>query len=195
MVEEYPANPEDLSTQLKKAKDLDVDAFIGFTYPPATFLATGQAIELGINFKVFYLNVITFSPAYRDAFGPLSEGMMGGGAWNWKSSPGAKKFFDMYQEFYDGAEPDYWGAWYYWPSLEHFQQAIEDAGTLDNSVIRDIMATRTYDTLAGPVGYDEDRFFSHHPGEIGQWQNGIFEVIDPGEKRTAAPIIKPEWPK
>jgi len=194
MVEVYPANPEDLSTQLKKAKDLDVDAFIGYTYPPATFLATGQAIELGINFDVFYLNVMVFSPAYRDAFGPLSEGMMGGGAWNPKSSPGAKAYYDHYVDFYDGAEPDYWGSYYYYPSLQHFQQAIEEAGTLDNSVIRDIMVTRTYDTYAGPVGYDEDRFFMHHPGEIGQWQNGVFEVIDVGDKRTAPPILKPDWP-
>jgi hypothetical protein len=33
-----------------------------------------------------------------------------------------------------------------------------------------------------------------HPGEIGQWQNGVFEVIDPGKKRTAEPIFpKPPW--
>jgi len=31
---------------------------------------------------------------------------------------------------------------------------------------------------------------------LGQWQNGVFEVIDPGAKRTAEPIFpKPEWPK
>jgi hypothetical protein len=34
----------------------------------------------------------------------------------------------------------------------------------------------------------------NHPGEIGQWQNGKWEVIDPGKKRTAKPIYpKPEW--
>ena len=193
MVEVYPANPEDLSTQLKKAKELDVDAFIGFTYPPATFLATGQAIALGLNFDVFYLNVFAFSPVYRDAFGPLAEGVMGGGAWNPKSSPGAKEYYDHYVDFYDGAEPDYWGSFFYYPSLQHFQQAIEEAGTLDQTVIRDLLATRTYDTYAGPFSY-VDQFFMNHPGEIGQWQDGIFEVVDPGEKRTAAPILKPDWP-
>jgi hypothetical protein len=34
-----------------------------------------------------------------------------------------------------------------------------------------------------------------HPGGMGQWQNGIFEVIDVGAKRTAPPIYpKPPWP-
>jgi len=47
----------------------------------------------------------------------------------------------------------------------------------------------------GPFWYDERRIFINHPGEWGQWQKGVFEVIDPGEKRTAAPILKPDWPK
>ncbi len=193
MVKVYPANPSDLSPMLKEAKALDVDAFIGITYPPATFLATGQAIELGLNFDVFYLNVFAFSPVYRDAFGPLSEGVMGAGAWNGKTSPGAKAFLDHYMDYWDGAEPDYWGSIFYYSSLQHFQQAIEEAGTLDQAVIRDLLATKTYDTYLGPYKY-ENQFFLEHPGEIGQWQDGIFEVIDVGEKRTAAPIIKPDWP-
>jgi hypothetical protein len=35
----------------------------------------------------------------------------------------------------------------------------------------------------------------NHPGEWGQWQKGVFEVIDPGAKCTAPPILKPAWPK
>jgi branched-chain amino acid transport system substrate-binding protein len=191
MVKEYPPNPTDLSPMLKEAEALEVDAFIGFTYPPATFLATGQAIELGIDFDVFYLNVVTFSPDYRDAFGPLSEGMMGGGAWNGKTSDLAQEFLDHYIDFH-GKEPDYWGSIFYYSSLQHLQQAIEDAGTLDQRVIRDYLATETYDTYLGPYHY-ENQFFRDHPGQIGQWQNGVFEVVNPGDTRTAPPIIKPAW--
>ena len=49
--------------------------------------------------------------------------------------------------------------------------------------------------LFWPYWYDKRRLSVNHPGEIGQWQNGIFEVIDKGEKRTAPPILKPAWPK
>ncbi len=42
----------------------------------------------------------------------------------------------------------------------------------------------------------EKGFNTNHPGEVGQWQNGVFEVIDPDKRRTAKPIYpKPEWPK
>jgi branched-chain amino acid transport system substrate-binding protein len=193
----YPPGIKDLSPLLKEAKALDVDAFCAASYPDGGMLLTGQAIELGINFNALFITVTPFSPnLYRDTFGrDTVEGVMGGGAWNAKSSPGAKEFVGKFVARF-GMEPDYWGGLYYWSSLQHFQQAIEKAGTLDQKKIRDIMATERFDTALGPYWYDKDRYFVNHPGEIGQWQKGVFEVIDPGKKRTAPPLYpKPAWPK
>ncbi len=197
MKKSYPPGIKDLSPLLKEAKSLGVDAFCAASYPPGGMLLTGQAIELGINFNAFFITVTPFSPnLYRDTFGVnVVEGVMGGGAWNAKSSPGAKEFVDKFVARF-GMEPDYWGGLYYWSSLQHFQQAIEKAGTLNQKKIRDIMAKEKFNTALGPFWYDKDRYFVNHPGEIGQWQKGVFEVIDPGKKRTAPPLYpKPAWPK
>jgi branched-chain amino acid transport system substrate-binding protein len=197
MKKSYPPGIKDLSPLLKEAKSLNVDAFCSASYPDGGMLLTGQSLELGINFNALFITVTPFSPnLYRDTFGTATvEGVMGGGAWNAKTSPGAKKFVDKFVKRF-GMEPDYWGGLYYWSSLQHFQQAIEKAGTLNQKKIRDIMATETFDTALGPFWYDKDRYFVNHPGEIGQWQKGVFEVIDPGEKRTAPPLYpKPAWPK
>jgi len=193
----YPPGIKDLSPLLKEAKSLHVDAFCAASYPDGGMLLTGQAIELGINFNALFITVTPFSPnLYRDTFGTnVVEGVMGGGAWNAKTSPGAKEFVDKFVARF-GMEPDYWGGLYYWSSLQHFQQAIEKAGTLNQKKIRDIMAKERFDTALGPFWYDESRYFVNHPGEIGQWQKGVFEVIDPGKKRTAPPEYpKPAWPK
>jgi branched-chain amino acid transport system substrate-binding protein len=193
----YPPGIKDLSPLLKEAKSLGVDAFCAASYPDGGMLLTGQSLELGINFNALFITVTPFSPnLYRDTFGVNTvEGVIGGGAWNAKSSPGAKVFVDKFVVRF-GMEPDYWGGLYYWSSLQHFQQAIEKAGTLNQKKIRDIMARERFDTALGPFWYDKDRYFVNHPGEIGQWQNGVFEVIDPGEKRTAPPLYpKPAWPK
>ena len=73
------------------------------------------------------------------------------------------------------------------------QQAIEEAGTLDQTKIRDIMATKTYQTALGPFNFTKN-IFLNHPGEVGQWQNGAWEIIDVGKKRTAKPMYpKPAW--
>ena len=197
MKKSYPPGIKDLSPLLKEAKSLGVDAFCSASYPDGGMLLTGQSLELGINFNAFFITVTPFSPnLYRDTFGVnVVEGVMGGGAWNAKTSPGAKEFVDKFVKRYK-MEPDYWGGLYYWSSLQHFQQAIEKAGTLDQKKIRDVMAKERFDTALGPFWYDENRYFVNHPGEIGQWQKGVFEVIDPGKKRTAPPLYpKPAWPK
>ena len=197
MKKSYPPGIKDLSPLLKEAKSLGVDAFCAASYPEGGMLLTGQAIELGINFNAFFITVTPFSPnLYRDTFGVnVVEGVMGGGAWNAKTSPGAREFVDKFVERHK-MEPDYWGGLYYWSSLQHFQQAIEKAGTLNQKKIRDVMAKERFDTALGPFWYDENRYFVNHPGEIGQWQKGVFAVIDPGAKRTAPPLYpKPSWPK
>jgi branched-chain amino acid transport system substrate-binding protein len=92
---------------------------------------------------------------------------------------------------------DMWGNLYYWGSLQFFQQAIEEAGNLDQATIRDIMATETFETALGPTWFDENQNLAEecHPGEIGQWINGEWEVILPKDKATAEPIFpKPPWP-
>jgi branched-chain amino acid transport system substrate-binding protein len=197
MNKSFPPDIKDLSPLLKEAKALDVDAFVAACYPGGGMLMTSQSMELDINFNAFFMTVLPFSPPlFKGTFGVEGvEGVMGGGAWNAKTSAGAKDFVDKFVAKF-GEEPDYWGGLYYWSSLQHFQKAIEKAGTLDQKKIRDIMATERFDTDLGPYWYDKDRYFVNHPGEIGQWQKGVFEVIDPGDKRTAKPEYpKPHWPK
>jgi branched-chain amino acid transport system substrate-binding protein len=198
MIKSFPPDITDLSPLIKEAKADKVDALVQAGYPPEDILLMSQLLELNINFNSLWISVLPFSPpAFRDNFGvDVVEGVMGGGAWNAKTSPGAAELVDKFVAKF-GVEPDYWGGLYYYASLQDFQQAIEQAGNLDQAAIRDIMATTTFDTALGPYWYDQSQYLAAecHPGEIGQWQSGIFEVIDPGVKRTAPPEYpKPDWP-
>lgn len=185
----------DMSPILKQAQTLGVDAFVSFSYPDECMLLTGQAIELGINFKAFVLSVGPAFNFYKNVFKDNIEGIIGGGAWNPKSSTGAKSFADHYREVTGEEMGNYWGSIYFYSAMQHFAQSVEKAGTLDQKKIREVMATEKFDTVMGPFWYDERQIAANHPGEIGQWQKGVFEVVDPGEKRTAVPIIKPDWKK
>jgi branched-chain amino acid transport system substrate-binding protein len=201
-VKSHPLGTGDFSLMLKEAKAADVDAFCGFTYPDECILLTAQSMEIGFNPNAFFLTVGPYAPFFRDIFTAQGvEGMMGGGAWNPKSSPGAQEFYDKYVERY-GEEPNYWGALMFWSAHQFFEQAIEKAGTLDQKVVRDVMATETFDTAWGPFRFECPVEGGGglvpaelYPGQIGQWQKNVFEVIDPGAKRTAAPEYpKPAWP-
>ena len=67
MVEDksYPSGVKDLSPVLRSIKDKNPDAFIGFTYPPDTILASKQAKEVGLNPKFFYASVGTAFQVYN----------------------------------------------------------------------------------------------------------------------------------
>jgi len=198
VLKSHPFEIQDFSPILKAAQDANVDAFCSMSYPGQNILTTAQAIELGYNPKVFFETVGPFALWFRDIFtAPAIEGLIGGGAWNTKSSPAAKEFYDMSIDSFGEGGIDMWGNLYYWGSLQFFQQAIEKAGNLDQATIRDIMATETFETALGPTWFDENHNLAEecHPGEIGQWINGEWEVILPKDKATAEPIYpKPPWP-
>jgi branched-chain amino acid transport system substrate-binding protein len=124
------------------------------------------------------------------------EGVMGAGAWNPKVPyHGAKEFWERMTAFSGPGGTDWYGnAWCY-STCQVMEQAIEKAGTLNRKKIRDVIASQTFDTVIGPVKF-ENQFNIQSPGEVGQWQKGEFEVVAAKEKRTAEPIYpKPPWPK
>ena len=195
----HPLGAQDLSPILKAAKAANVDAFCSFSYPGENVLVTKQAIELGFNPKVFFGSVGPFALWFRDIFGANTiEGLMGGGAWNAKTSPAAKDLYDRIIARFGEKGIDMWGNLYYWGALHFFEKAIEKAGTLDQKKIRDIIATEKFETPLGLTWFDKDHSLAKecHPGEIGQWINGKWEVILPKNKATAKSIFpKPMWPK
>jgi branched-chain amino acid transport system substrate-binding protein len=197
MMESIPLGIKDLSPLLKEAQALNVDAFVGITYPNESVLATIQAMKLGYNPKVFYVNVGPSYGFFPGVFGEATEGIMGGGAWNYKSSPGAKEFRDKFVARYGEGLLEQWGTLMFWGALQFFEQAIEKAGTLNQEKIRDIMATEKFNTALGPTWFENGRLApACHPGEIGQFQKGVFEVVGRKEKATAKMLFpKPPWPE
>jgi branched-chain amino acid transport system substrate-binding protein len=192
----YPAGATDLSQLLREVQAANVDALIAFSYPPETFLMTGQLREIGFNPKMFYATVGVAFPVFRDAIaaGGAAEGVMGAGTWNPQvKAEGAQGYFDRHVAKTE-AEPDRWASAACYASGQILQQAIESAGTLDPAAVQQAIATGEFNTIIGTVKF-ENQFNTTYPGNIGQWQNGEFLIIDPGENRQADPIYpKPEWP-
>ena len=113
-----------------------------------------------------------------------------------KQSDAAKALADKLYAGKPEEIQDPWGHPLYWAGLEMWKQAIEKAGTLDQDKIRDILATEHLNTVLGDTWFENGLLAKEcHTGEIGQWQNGVFEVIGPKDKATAPMIYpKPEWP-
>jgi branched-chain amino acid transport system substrate-binding protein len=189
----YPAGVKDLSPVLRGIKDKNPDAFIGFTYPPDTILASKQAKEVGFNPKFFYASVGTAFQLYKNVMTPAgAEGVLGMGSWNQKTSPAAKAYFDAHTKKFGGKEPDRWASGACWAALEIIQAGVAKVG-LDRKALRDYIAKTEHKTILGPIRFQGSENVAT-PGSVGQWQNGEFEVVWPKSIATAAlNPAKPAW--
>ena len=194
MVEDksYPGGVKDLSPVLRSMKDKAPDAFVGFTYPPDTILASRQAKEIGFNPKFFYASVGTAFPLYKQVMTPTgAEGVLGMGSWNSKTSAGAKAYFDAHVAS-QKKEPDRWASGACWAGLEILTAAVGKVG-LDRKAIRDFVAGNIHKTIIGDIRFNGSENVGT-PGTVGQWQKGEFEVVWPKQVATAAlNPSKPAW--
>ena len=194
MVEDksFPTNTKDLSPGAAPIKDKNPDAFVGFTYPADTMLASRQSKEIGFNPKFFYLSVGTAFPFYRATLTPAGvEGVLGMGSWNAKTSKMAQAYFDAHVKS-QKKEPDRWASGACWASLEILTSAVGKVG-LDRKAIRDYVANTTHDTILGKIKFSGSENIGT-PGTVSQWQNGEFEVVWPKAVATAAlNPNKPAW--
>ena len=189
----YPGGVKDLSPVLRSMKDKNPDAFVGFTYPPDTILASKQAKEVGFNPKFFYASVGTAFQLYKNVMTPAgAEGVLGMGSWNSKTGPGAKAYFDAHTKKFGGKEPDRWASGACWAGLEILTAAVAKHG-LDRKAIRDFVADTTHKTIIGDIRFTGSENTATL-GTVSQWQNGEFEVVWP-EKLATAKLnpAKPAW--
>lgn len=190
----YPGGVKDLSPTLRAIKDKNPDAFVGFTYPPDTILASRQAKEIGFNSKFFYASVGTAFQLYRNVMTSQgAEGVLGMGSWNSKTSSGAKAYFEAHVKKFGAAkEPDRWASGHTWAGLEILTSAAKQVG-LDRKAIRDYVAATTHKTIIGDIKFTGSENTAT-PGTVGQWQNGEFEVVWPLKLATAKlNASKPAW--
>src|SRR5665647_1750377 len=189
----YPGDIQDLSPVLRSIKDKKPDAFIGFSYPPDTILASKQSKEIGFNPKFYYASVGTAFQLYKNVMTPAgAEGVLGMGSWNSKTSPAAKAYFDAHTKKFGGKEPDRWASGHCWAGLEIMQAAVAKVG-LDRKAIRDYVAGNTHKTIIGDIKFTGSENTAT-PGTVGQWQNGEFEVVWPVKVATAKlNPNKPAW--
>jgi branched-chain amino acid transport system substrate-binding protein len=188
----YPLGAADLTNEIKEAKGSGADTFVAFSYPPDTFMLTGTAITQGFNPKVYYTAVGTAFAPFQANFKDKAQGVLGIGGWD-PTLPGAADYVKR-QIAVTGKTPDGWASPVTYASLQVLEQAIEKAGTLDRKKVLETIADGgPWQTIVGAVDLK-----THVRGKqwgVGQWQDGQFVGISPGDLPGAKPIIfpKPAW--
>jgi len=195
-----PPDIADLSPVINLAKASGADVFCCFAYPDQVMPATGTSMGLGYNPKAWIGGPGVNFGFYHAAFGPAVEGVMGFTCFARGQTPELDELADILYEGKPEEIQDWWGHPFYWAALDMWKGAIEKAGTLNQDAIRDVLASASADdpveTVLGPTWFENQLLAKEaHAGEIGQWINGVFEVVGPTDKATAELVYpKPEWP-
>ena len=187
----YPPDVTDLQPLLREVMATNPDAFFSFSYPPDTFMVTGQAQQLGFSPDVFYVCIGGVFPGYRDQFGADKvEGIFAYGGQD-PSAPGYQDYAKAMKAMYN-QEPEA-GAVQVYACLQIVQQAIEKVGEIDRKKIRDEMAKGGKDTLWGDITWKDQ--LNASPWAVGQWQSGQMVGVFPANKQNAKPPLfpKPKW--
>jgi len=190
----------DMTPVITQAMNSGADAFVAYCYPPWNASLISTAISMGYNPDVFLVGPGGSQQSFYDECGgPAINGLMFEGAWSVNSGPAYAEFAKKIAEFHKddpnwGAE--WWGSAGYWGAMEMLEIAIEKTGTLDNNVIAEYLHNNKIETSFGPMWYENHELsIDSWAGMIGQYINGVAEVIDVGPKRTAQPLYpKPKWP-
>ncbi len=192
-----PMGIQDVSSIIEEAKSKNVQALLCCAYPDENFAVMDECMASDYNPDVLLFGPGACFEVFHQIYGQASEGVMGWGAWNEKSSDELKDLAERLIAHQEGERNmDWWGMAIYYAGLEVLEQAIEKAGTLDHEKIKDIIATEKFDTVVGELWFENGGVPAEcYPGQVGQWQSGIFEVVAPADQTTNDPIIpKPEWP-
>jgi ABC-type branched-subunit amino acid transport system substrate-binding protein len=193
-----PPGIKDVSSLVNQWKEEAADVICSFQYPPENILTISTLMQQNYNPKAFLGGPGCSTQAIFDIWQGAADQIFFEGAWTYEQNADVKAYYDKLAEFVGGpANVDFWGALIYKAELDFFGQAIQQAASLDQMKVVEVMRTAHFKTLMS-----DDTFFTNqlldvscYAGQIGQWQNGVPQVIDPGDKRTAAPIYpKQPWP-
>jgi len=221
-------DPEDFDAAaiIENAITSGAKAFVCCAWPEQSVPVTNAAIALEYRPEVYFVSEGVSSDSYSmGAWGDYTRetltGVMGLGAWNEKSGPGAKEYNDLFRGYWTEKElfwldedglpsgnelpvyQDWWIDICCYSALQVLQRAVESAGELDengminnSTLITYINSGAVFDTAMNPALKFEDNrpAGDMFAGNIGQWQNGVFEVVDADHRRTADPLYpKPQW--
>jgi hypothetical protein len=176
-------------------------------YPWMVLPATAQSIALGFNPKAWIGGPGANFGYYLSTFGSAGvDGVCCFAVANKSTSPEMKTMFDNIEALAGPDNLDWWGQPLYWAMTQFWKQAVEVAG-IDQKALREVVATKHFNTILGDTYYDTADFGGgggllakeSHNGEIGQYQNGVCEVVGggnwPATKLTADFVYpKPAFP-
>jgi len=200
----YPTNAQDVSSLLTAIKGKGADLILGSGHLQDSLLIVKQAKDLGLNPKAIGFSVGPSSPEFRANLGKSADYVYGATQWTealryngddpWKTP---KAFGDAFRVKYPGYKSIPYQVAESAVAVIAYQRAIEKAGTIEPTKVRDAMAAVDIMTFYGKVKFDARGVNIYKPMAVEQYQpDGNKYTVwpqDVAEKEAIYPM--PAWDK
>jgi branched-chain amino acid transport system substrate-binding protein len=190
--QEYASDIKDMTPLLSGIKASNPDFLLAITFLNDSVPMLTQARELGLKVDYFFELLGPAQPSFVSRFGDNANGILSLGFWSRHAkTPGSAEFFDGYVKRWN-MNPDDKDSSIAFISCQVLEQAVKKAG-LDPEKLRAELSGGTFDTLMGPVKYNEQNVNTGASPGFNQIQNGVNEVVWPPEQASAKIIKKAAW--
>jgi branched-chain amino acid transport system substrate-binding protein len=189
----YPATTTDFSSLVLKAGASHPDMIIGATFLPDSEGIVRAAKAANVNAKLFAFSVGPVEPQFGAALGSASNDILGNTLWfPTLSTAGNANFIKAFHAKF-GRNPDYHAAMAY-GTMQALAAAVKNAGSLDQTKIRDAYLKLDIQTVAGNFKLNDTGLQLGYQSYVLQWQDGKQVLVWPSSTANAAFILPhPTW--
>jgi len=191
----YPAETtSDFSDIARQVAGLDPDLIIGGTQfeDSVEQIKAYQAADYQPRFAYFTSGPATPGP-FREALGSATEGVFSSVSWfpeanEYQNAEFVAKYVEMFGGSLGDIPEDAANAFTVGQVL---QQAVQNIGTIDNSALIEELHRGTYNTVVGPLSFDETGA-PQGSYMLLQWQGDNFVIVGPSDRAEVDPLSPPK---
>lgn len=190
--EDYSPDIKDMTTLISGVKAQNPDFLLGCAYLNDSVTLINHARELGLRADYQFIMLGPSQRSFIDRLGSNADGIISLGFWSRNAkTPGTKEFFEAYRKRWN-MDPDDKDTTVAYASAQILEQVVGKAG-LDPDKLRQGLATEKFETIIGPVKYNQQNVNDHIPAGFTQIQSGVNEVVWPAQLATAKIQKKSAW--
>ncbi len=204
--EKYPTAAKDVSPQLTAIKGLNPDILLGAGHIQDAILTVKQAKDIGVNAKAWGFSVGPTSPEFRSSLKKDADYVFGGAQWTEDLKLNGNDIFGTPQAFAKQVRAKFPGT--YDATVPYqvaesaaavitYQKALEAAGSLDPTKVRDALSKLNFDSFFGHIQFDERGINVFKPMAVMQNQTDgkIYTVGPVGVAQKDFQYPAPPWDK
>jgi branched-chain amino acid transport system substrate-binding protein len=190
---QYQMLAPDFSQLILGAKNSGAEVLVGAPTPPDGINMLKQMQQLNYHPKAIIFFRAPGDPSWGN-LGALGNYVIGSGEWDPNLAPNDAKVKELITAWQNksGMNAALGGLGPAYTLIQVVAAAIEKAGSLDRTAIRDAIAATDMDTIEGRIKFDANGVRMNPAPVVQQWQNGTNYLVWPRDPQyTTKPVV---WP-